>query len=123
MYAVIDKFTEIEDYIIVGQRRKSDSDERIAMFVKMRTGRLTDELRRSVRAEVRQSLTARHVPALIAQVADIPYTVNGKKIENVVRDIVSGKIPTVSGTVANPKSLAEYPKFAQEDSSLRRAKI
>jgi acetoacetyl-CoA synthetase len=120
---VVDRFSEIEDCIIVGQRRKSDTDERIAMFVKMRTGKLTESLQRSIRAAVQNSLTARHVPALIAQVADIPYTVNGKKIENVVRDIVSGKVPVVSGTVTNPKSLAEYPRFAQEDSLIHWAKI
>ena len=31
-------------------------------------------------AKIRQQLSARHVPALILPISDIPYTVNGKKV-------------------------------------------
>ena len=123
LYEVVGRFDEVEDCIIVGQRRKSDTDERIAMFVKMKNGELTNDLRDRVRAAIRKSLSPRHIPSLMAQVSDIPYTINGKKIENVVRDIVSGRTVTLSGTVANPESLGEYYEFAQDERPLERAKL
>jgi len=39
------------------------------------------------------------------------YTVNGKKIEIAVKQIVSGSDIVPSGTVANPGCLAFYERF------------
>jgi len=39
------------------------------------------------------------------------YTVNGKKIEIAVKQIVSGSNLQPSGTVANPESLKIYYKY------------
>jgi acetoacetyl-CoA synthetase len=41
----------------------------------------------------------------------LQYTVNGKKIEIAVKQIVSGSDVTPSGTVANPESLRIYYKY------------
>ena len=43
----------------------------------------------------------------------IQYTVNGKKIEIAVKQIVSGSNLKPSGTVANPESLKEYYKYRE----------
>lgn len=37
--------------------------------------------------------------------------VNGKKVEIAVKQIVSGRIIQVSGTVGNPEALEEYTQF------------
>lgn len=42
---------------------------------------------------------------------DGQYTVNNKKIEIAVKQIVSGSSLKPSGTVANPESLQHYYKF------------
>jgi acetoacetyl-CoA synthetase len=47
-------------------------------------------------------------------------TVNGKKVELPVKQIVSGKIIKPSGTLANPKSLQFYYQFAKLEDLLRR---
>ena len=41
----------------------------------------------------------------------VQYTVNGKKIEIAVKQIVSGSDLKPSGTVANPESLDLYYKY------------
>jgi len=41
----------------------------------------------------------------------LQYTVNGKKIEIAVKQIVSGSDLKPSGTVANPESLQLYSKY------------
>ena len=34
---------------------------------------------------------SRHVPALILEIKDIPYTVNGKKVEVAVKRVIAGQ--------------------------------
>ena len=38
------------------------------------------EVVNKLKATIRQRLSARHVPTLILPIAEIPYTVNGKKV-------------------------------------------
>ncbi|KZS98598.1 acetoacetate-CoA ligase [Sistotremastrum niveocremeum HHB9708] len=113
IYAVIDKYTAIiEDTICIGQRRPQDKDERVLLFVKMRDSKiLTEALKADIRESIKQALSARHVPAYIFQVEEIPLTVNNKKIEIAVKQIVSGATMKPSGTVANPESLQLYYKY------------
>ncbi len=44
----------------------------------------------SVRSTISNSLSPSHVPNYIFEVPEIPYTINGKKIELAVKQIVSG---------------------------------
>jgi acetoacetyl-CoA synthetase len=46
----------------------------------------------------------------------VQYTVNGKKIEIAVKQIVSGTDLKPSGTVANPESLKLYYKYRDIES-------
>ncbi|KAI9457898.1 hypothetical protein F5148DRAFT_1221811 [Russula earlei] len=101
IYNVLERseFTaRIDDSICVGQRRPQDEDERVLL--------------RSAQA-IREALSARHVPAYVLQVKDIPYTINGKKIEIAVKKVVSGTRVVPSATVANPESLEEYYKYQE----------
>ncbi|KAE9391898.1 acetoacetyl-CoA synthetase [Gymnopus androsaceus JB14] len=114
IYTVLEKFSSnIDDSICVGQRRPNiDKDERVLLFLKMRPGsKFTPSLEKQIRSLIRSALSARHVPQYIFEVEDIPYTVNGKKIEIAVKQIVSGSALKPSGTVANPESLQLYYKY------------
>ncbi|KAI0297209.1 acetoacetate-CoA ligase [Multifurca ochricompacta] len=114
IYGVLERSefsARIDDAICVGQRRPQDKDERVLLFIKMRP--------RAICSAIKDALSARHVPAYVFEVKDIPYTVNGKKIEIAVKKIVSGVQVVPSATVANPESLGYYyqyqdiEKFAQ----------
>ncbi|KAF7321942.1 AMP-binding domain-containing protein [Mycena kentingensis (nom. inval.)] len=113
IYTVLEQFTAlIDDSLCVGQRRPADLDERVLLFLKMRPGKTLDEpLVRMIKDAIRAALSARHVPAFVLPVEDIPYTVNGKRIEIAVKQIVSGSDMKPSGTVANPESLKLYYKY------------
>jgi len=113
IYNVLERFSSfIDDSLCVGQRRAQDKDERVLLFLKMRAGhRLDDPLIGQIKDAIRTALSARHVPAFVLPIEDIPYTVNGKRIEIAVKQIVSGSNLTPSGTVANPESLKLYYKF------------
>ena len=123
LYGIIDKFPQVQDYIAVGQRRPKDSDEQVLMFLKMKKGRLSQDLRESIQNAVRQQLSPRHVPAHILEVNDIPYTMNGKRIEALVREVVCGRTPKVGGMAVNPESLEEYKKFVDLPTTAARAKL
>ncbi|TFK26513.1 acetoacetyl-CoA synthetase [Coprinopsis marcescibilis] len=113
IYSVLETFSgHIDDSLCVGQRRSHDQDERVILFLKLRPGKqLTPHLISEIRAAIRTGLSARHVPAYIFEVPEIPYTVNGKKIEIAVKQIISGSNLQPSGTVANPESLKLYYKY------------
>ncbi|KAL2674289.1 hypothetical protein Neosp_012740 [[Neocosmospora] mangrovei] len=112
IYAVTDTFPEITESLCVGQKRVADADERVLLFLKMRPGSpYTKELEGRIKAAIKSKYSHRHVPQFIFPVADIPYTMNGKKCEINVKHIVSGRQVAVSGTVANPDSLKLYEQF------------
>lgn len=112
IYTITERFGEIEDSICVGQRRKADSDEQVLLFVKMKPGHLfSHALQTRIKAAIKNTYSARHVPKYIFEVTGIPYTVNGKKCEINVKQIVSGVKTSVSGTVANPDSLRNFEPY------------
>jgi acetoacetyl-CoA synthetase len=119
LYNVMEQFkTEVMDCIVVGRKRPEDIDETIMMCLKLQAGlKLSEALTDAIRQNIRTSLSPRHIPGFILQVKDIPYTANGKKVENAVRVIVSGIDGKDSGTVVNPECLAEYSQFAKLEGS------
>lgn len=63
----------------------------MALFVQLRSGVTLDEpLRQRIRQALREGLSARHVPDEIHQVALIPKTITGKKLELPVKKLMLG---------------------------------
>jgi acetoacetyl-CoA synthetase len=90
VYRALSEVAEIEDALIVNLDLP-DGGFFMPLFVKLRSGvQLDDALRDKVRACMRKTHSARHVPDKIYQVAAIPYTLNGKKMEVPVRRILMG---------------------------------
>ncbi|KAF2646719.1 acetoacetate-CoA ligase [Massarina eburnea CBS 473.64] len=122
IYSVIEThFPEIADSVCVGQRRPQDNDESVLLFLKMKDGeKFTESLVQKVKSKIAEEKTRRHVPRYIFQTWDIPSTVNLKKVELPVKQIVSGKIIKPSGTLANPESLQFYYQFAKIEEVVER---
>ncbi|RCI07228.1 hypothetical protein CU098_013048 [Rhizopus stolonifer] len=116
IYNVVDRFRDggVEDSLCVGQKIKNQDDERVVLFLKMTKGNvLTEELIKKIKVTIRTELSPRHVPSFIIPIEDIPYTVNGKKVEVAVKKILSGKEVTATGTLSNPESLDLYYNIPQ----------
>jgi acetoacetyl-CoA synthetase len=104
LYNILEDFSEIEDCLVVGQ--KYQNDERVLLFCKMKNDYLlTLDFIDRIKKLIRTRLSPRHVPALILTAPDIPYTINGKKVEVAVKRILSGETIVHSGTFRNPESL------------------
>jgi len=65
------------------------------------------------RAQIRTTLSARHVPALVLPISDIPYTVNGKKVEVAIKQILAELPVKNQGALANPLSLELYKNIPE----------
>ncbi|GAB7347025.1 hypothetical protein MBLNU459_g3171t1 [Dothideomycetes sp. NU459] len=121
IYSVIETFfeTEVQDSICVGQRRPSDSDESVMLFLKMKPGKhFSAELAKKVKDRIGNECSRRHVPRYVFETPEIPTTVNLKKVELPVKRIVSGERVKPSGTLLNPESLDYYYQFAKVEELL-----
>ncbi len=70
-----------------------------------------------IRAAIRENLSARHIPNDIVQVAEIPRTLTGKKMELPIKKLLLGKpLAEVANpdAMANPQSLDIYIRFAED---------
>ena len=110
IYNVVEKVPEVADSLAVGQNL--GEDQRIILFVKMAPGqRLSDDLKEKIRRALRTDASPKHVPALILEVPDIPYTLNMKKVETAVANIVNNRPVTNRDALANPESLHFYSEL------------
>jgi acetoacetyl-CoA synthetase len=108
IYGVVERIDEVEESVAIGQHWPPDNptDTRIVLFVKLRAGyTLDDALEDRIRHEIRRHASPRHVPARIAQVADIPRTKNGKVVELAVKAAVHGMPVAHTDALANPEAL------------------
>ena len=107
---------QIEDALCIGRKRKQDIDEVVVLFVKMaKDQKFTAELVEGIKGKVRQELSAGHVPKVIEETPEIPYTMNGKKVEGAVKQIVSGSSVKTSASVANAECLEFYREWAKNN--------
>ncbi|MEM3550486.1 MAG: acetoacetate--CoA ligase [Candidatus Bathyarchaeia archaeon] len=110
IYQVVEKIPEVADSLAVGQNWKGD--QRVILFVKLSQGyKLTEELKNKIRKSLREEASPRHVPALIIEVPDIPYTFNMKKVEIAVSNIINGKPVLNRDSLINPEALDYYEKI------------
>ena len=107
IYRQVEGLPEIVESLAVGQRW--DGDERIVLFVRLAPGIELDEgLRQRITTRIRTNTTARHVPARILAVTDIPRTKSGKIVELAVRDIIHGRAVKNLEALANPEALGQF---------------
>jgi acetoacetyl-CoA synthetase len=115
-YSVVDGLPEIADSLVVHLEDDEGGSGRLLLFVVPAAGvELDDELRSRIATELRSKLSPRHVPDEMHQVAALPYTLSGKKLEVPVKRILQGTSvdqAAAKGALANPESLDAFTRFA-----------
>ena len=107
IYRVVENFSEVTDSLVVGQ--KWGDDERVILFVKLTEGTsLHNKFIQKIKKNIRSECSPRHIPKKIIEIADIPYTINGKKVEIAVKKIIHGEDVPNRDALANPESLIFY---------------
>ena len=112
IYSVIEKFKEIKESIVVGQ--KWDNDIRIILFVVLnKKFNLNENLKTKIKKRIKLEASPRHVPSKIIKVNDIPRTKNGKIVELAVKNIIEGNKIKNKEALANPDILEEYKNIRE----------
>ncbi len=114
IYRVLDSFSFVEDSLVICLEKK-DGSFFMPLFVKLAQGEsLTEEIQQKMKSTLRKDCSPRHVPDAIYAVADIPYTISGKKMEIPVKRILMGLSPEQSASldsVRNPNALKEFERY------------
>ncbi len=117
IYRVVEEIPQVQDSLVVDLEFLG-RESWMPLFVVLRdNASLTDELQASIRSAIRNNLSARHVPNEIIQVAEIPRTLTGKKMELPIKKLLLGKpLAEVANpdAMANPECLETYIRFARE---------
>ena len=111
IYRQVEQLSEVVESLVVGQEvvNGPDADTRVILFVRLCDGlTLDDDLRKRIRALIRQHTSRHHVPRKIIQVADLPRTVSGKITELAVREVIHGRPVKNVHALANPEALALF---------------
>ena len=115
IYQTVERFNEVEDSLVISQPWQND--ERIILFLKMKDRiTLTNSLKTRVKNSIRESCTPRYVPAIIIAVEDIPYTINGKKVELAVKQVIQNIEVKNIDSLVNPSILDFYKDILELDS-------
>ena len=107
LYRVVESFFEVEDSLVIAQ--EWENDQRIILFLKLKEPHaFSEKFVDTIKKTIRTSLSPRHVPSIILQIEDIPYTISGKKVELAVKKIIEGKEVVNQDALSNPESLDFY---------------
>jgi acetoacetyl-CoA synthetase len=113
IYNVVEKLVEIADSLAIGQNW--EGEQRIILFVKLAPGvPLTEELKNKIRKTLREQASPRHVPTIIMEMPEAPYTLNMKKVESAVTNIIHGRPVLNRDALSNPQVLDYFEKIVPE---------
>ncbi|MFF0991439.1 acetoacetate--CoA ligase [Kocuria nitroreducens] len=110
IYRVVDRRPEVAESLVFGHTARTD--EEVVLCLVMADGHeLTPGFAAELRADIRTQASPRHVPAHVFSVAEVPYTLNGKKVEGAARTAAGGGAVKNEASLANPGSLDAYRKL------------
>ena len=125
IYRIVEGFPEILDSLIIGVELPGGKYY-MPLFVVMRDGvALDDSLKARIKEQLRRNVSPHHVPDEILQIAEVPRTLSGKKLEVPVKKLFLGmpveKAVSVDA-MANPQAIQYFIDMAQEKDVLKEAR-
>lgn len=115
IYSAVEAVEEVADSLVVDVHRE-DGSAYMPLFIVLKEGAtLNDDLKKKIKAAIRDRCSPRHAPDEIYEVEEVPRTLNGKKLEVPVKKILSGTPPEEAASkdsLANPALLADYAALA-----------
>lgn len=113
IYRQLEQLDEITDAVVIDHQRGNDSS--MVLFVVLPAElQLDTTLQQKIKHTIATGLTPRHVPRTIVQVPDIPYTVNGKKMELAVKRAIAGETISNRAAMANPQAIDYFIKLSAD---------
>lgn len=110
LYNALATIKNIDDSLVI--HLTSDNAEQLILFVKTQETLDVDHIKKQIRSQC----SPRHVPDLIVQSPDIPYTISGKKVEVPIKRILLGEnhkeVLSVE-SLRNPESIGWFSDYAK----------
>ena len=121
LYRAIEAIPEVLDSLVVDLEYLG-RESYMPLFVVLREGvSLDDALTRRMKDAIKTALSARHVPNEIFQVAAIPRTLSGKKMELPVKKLLMGtpaaqvfRLDAMADAANAGETVGWFERFAQE---------
>ena len=117
IYSAVNTVDEVKDSLVLNLEL-SGGRHFMPLFVTLNEGvDLDDELKNKINLALKNQYSARHIPDEIILVADIPYTISGKKMEAPVKKILMGVALEKAiklDSMRNPGSIEFFLNFASE---------
>jgi acetoacetyl-CoA synthetase len=112
IYNSLDEMSELDDALIVNIERE-DGSSFMPLFVALKS-ELSESIKSAIKKQLKEKCSPRHLPDEIIRVAQIPYTISGKKMEVPVKKILMGIPKQKAATVdamKNPSSLDDFESY------------
>ncbi len=117
IYRVVEDIPEVLDSLVVGVEGPG-GDYYMPLFVVLRPGtQLDDALKAKIRDKIRSSLSPHHVPDEVIAIAEVPHTLNGKKLEVPIKKLLMGaplEKAISMDSMGNPQAMQYFIEFARK---------
>jgi acetoacetyl-CoA synthetase len=115
-YRVVEQLPEVADSLVVDTGSLEHGDK-LWLFLVLAPGVTLDAaLTKKVKQTLRAELSPRHVPDEIRLIAEVPRTLNGKKLEVPIKKILQGTAADKAAsrdTLKNPNALDPFVALAK----------
>jgi acetoacetyl-CoA synthetase len=122
IYTTVEDLPEVVDSLVVGLEL-SGGQYWMPLFVILEEGlKLDNALKTKIKNKIRRTLSPRHVPDEIYAIADVPRTLNAKKLEVPVKRILSGIPPAKAvnaDSMSNPQSIDYFVELAGKINAIK----
>jgi len=123
IYRAVESMPEVSDCVAVDIETPGGPPRLLLFVVTSSGGKLGQDLISKIREKVRTDLSPRYAPDEVIQVASVPRTLNGKKLEVPIKKIFMGADPARSvsaGALADPSVLQDYVELARRMGVVRK---
>lgn len=115
IYRAVEGMDEVMDSLVIDLEFLG-RDSFMPLFVVLREGlRLDDDLKARINAAIKRQVSARFLPDEIVEIAEVPRTLSGKKLEVPVKKLLLGGDPEKvvnRDSMANPQSFDAFVSYA-----------
>ncbi len=110
IYNVVEALPFIQDSLVVPWSENQEESIRLLVVLTPNL-QLNDTLKETIRETIRRQTSPRHVPKWINQVAEVPITYSGKKVELAAAAVLRGEAIKNQEAVANSQALRALAKL------------
>ncbi|HEY2736030.1 MAG TPA: AMP-binding protein, partial [Polyangiales bacterium] len=117
-YRVVESLPEVADSLVV-DTGSVEHEGKLWLFIVPAAGiRMSDALEANLRQTLRRDVSPRHVPDVILEIASVPRTLSGKKLEVPVKRLLMGapiERAVNKGTLVDPDAIDRLLEAVQAD--------